>query len=124
MEHKINAGRAYFNGYGDIVHLTNHGNPRWPFTDGTHYFDESGTFSGRDRKLDLLPFSQSTGPVVTETVTKTRIVPGVYGRVQVVTYANSDRMDLALLPGRTFTPDELDAAAAVLSALAKGLRDA
>lgn len=67
---------------------------------------------------------QPVGPVVTETVTKTRIVPGVYGRVQVVTYVNSDRMDLALLPGRTFTPDELDAAAAVLSELAKGLRDA
>lgn len=62
------------------------------------------------------------GPVVTETVTKTRIVPGVYDGVEVV--ASQSQGVIGVYMARTYTPDELDAAAAVLSALAKGLRDA
>jgi len=64
-----------------------------------------------------------TGPVVTETVTKTRIVPGVYGQVVVGAHMTPGWVDIRWrTPGTT--ADELDAAAAVLSALAKGLRDA
>jgi len=72
-----------------------------------------------------------TGPVVTETVTKTRIVPGVYGRVNVhLGRDNPNNMYVSFTnqagnthSGQLLTADELDAAAAVLSALAKGLRD-
>lgn len=63
-----------------------------------------------------------TGPVVTETVTKTRIVPGTYDGVNVGD-ASRHGVSLAIESGY-YTADELDAAAAVLSALAKGLRDA
>jgi hypothetical protein len=77
-----------------------------------------GKCGERESTLRLV---QSAGPVVTETVTKTRIVPGVYAGVHV-----GDPTDTTVairLPSR-MTADELDAAAAVLSALAKGLRDA
>lgn len=76
-------------------------------------------------KRDLHEFFRPmpVGPVVTETVTKTRIVPGVYDGV---------RVKINPTPGKVFVyihetlldADQLDAAAAVLSALAKGLRDA
>lgn len=73
-----------------------------------------------------------TGPVVTETVTKTRIVPGVYDRMRVDNTGKTGEVVIGLVhkdrvvsPFMTvLTADELDAAAAILSALAKGLRDA
>lgn len=70
---------------------------------------------------------QPTGPVVTETVTKTRIVPGTYGKVSVgeidVDHENKF-VKVQLIGSVWINADELDAAAAVLSALARGLRDA
>ena len=86
-----------------------------------------GTYSGRnDTGLDLIA-EWTDGPVVTETVTKTRIVPGVYGKVSVgeidVDHENKF-VKVQLIGSVWINADELDAAAAVLSALAKGLRDA
>lgn len=62
-----------------------------------------------------------TGPVVTETVTKTRIVPGVWACVW-VSYEHEDRLTVQYMVEQP-SADQLDAAAAVLSELAKGLRD-
>ena len=71
---------------------------------------------------------QPVGPVVTETVTKTRIVPGVYDGVKVVEVDDDGFVSIEIVDGndcpRWMDADQLDAAAAVLSALAKGLRDA
>lgn len=75
-----------------------------------------------------------TGPVVTETVTKTRIVSGRYGRIEVraiySTQHETNGVGVAFLARdgggvavAALNADELDAAAAVLTALAKGLRD-
>lgn len=75
--------------------------------------------------------SAPIGPVVTETVTKTRIVPGVYGRLVVQEDCDGYISVAILRTGQTvpseedfrsLTAPDLDAAAAVLSALAKGLR--
>lgn len=89
--------------------------------------------NGTEKSIDLVARWQD-GPVVTETVTKTRIVPGTYGRLAVnLTYATEPSVGIKLVDrngkelgvdGAGMTADELDAAAAVLSALAKGLRDA
>jgi len=65
--------------------------------------------------------SLPTGPVVTETVTKTRIVPGVWDSVW-VSYEHDERLTVQYMIEKP-SADQLDAAAAVLSALAKGLRD-
>lgn len=62
------------------------------------------------------------GPVVTETVTKTRIVPGLYAGVY-VDGTEFSKFSVSFLIG-TPSADQLDAVAAVLSELAKGLRDA
>lgn len=99
--------------------------PQGYYTHGR--LDETGNESPRD----LVAIWQD-GPVVTETVTKTRIVPGVYDRIRVFDggYGNEAiGVELFNRLGTSsrnlvFTADELDAAAAVLSALAKGLRDA
>lgn len=92
--------------------------------------EPDGTYCGRkesERDLDLIA-EWTDGPVVTETVTKTRIVPGVYDGVSVQEVAENDRgekcADIGFELAGLVTADELDAAAAVLSALAKGLRDA
>lgn len=92
--------------------------------DGTWLHFPDGT-RGMSHRFELVA---PTGPVVTETVTKTRIVPGVYGSVTVLSDINGDSVQVLLSNGADlktwYTADELDAAAAVLSALAKGLRDA
>lgn len=80
------------------------------FPDGTRGFS---------RSFELV---QPTGPVVIETVTKTRIVPGTYDGVTVWENPRG-KIEINFHLGDP-TPDQLDAAAAVLSALAKGLRDA
>lgn len=82
------------------------------------YFPD-GTWGLADR-FELV---QPVGPVVTETVTKTRIVPGVYDRVHVTDSTVTVFVDYGAF-GKLIAADQLDAAAAVLSALAKGLRDA
>ena len=89
----------------EIEHLPDDSEGPWlTFTDGTEGYATS---------FERLP----TGPVVTET----RIVPGVYDGVEVsITLDKCARIKMS----GPFTADELDAAAAVLSALAKGLRDA
>ena len=91
---------------------------RWAWRyDGSFQEDDPG-----EHDLDLIA-EWTGGPVVTETVTKTRIVPGVYGCIQVGEPTNGD-VCVSFVGKIYYTPDELDAAAAVLSALAKGLRDA
>lgn len=82
-----------------------------------HRFD-----NGTETPRDLVAIWQD-GPVVTETVTKTRIVPGVYDRITVNDAGKAGMVGLWLNNGHYFSADQLDAAAAVLSALAKGLRD-
>lgn len=80
------------------------------------------TWYGKCRDTpSALRLVQAAGPVVTETVTKTRIVPGVYDRVSV--WERDDGLFGIDFHVSSANPDELDAAAAVLSALAKGLRD-
>ncbi len=83
------------------------------------HYDAAGDI--RYRHSDEYELVAPTGPVVTETVTKTRIVPGVYDRVSV--WERDDGLFGIDFHVSTTTADELDAAAAVLSALAKGLRD-
>lgn len=80
--------------------------------------------NGTEKPIDLIEpwVEQPTGPVVTETVTKTRIVPGVYDGVTVEESRDTQYVRVRMVG--PYTADELDAAAAVLSALAKGLRDA
>lgn len=63
---------------------------------------------------------QPAGPVRTETVTRSVIVPGVYGRVGVGVVGPFSFVD----PTRPWTADELDAAALVLTQLAAAVRDA
>ena len=71
------------------------------------------------------------GPVRTETVTKRRIVPGVYGRLEVTVGATPDRVRLGLTSDAdnkahwvtTLTATELDDLAMVASQLAEALRD-
>lgn len=67
------------------------------------------------------------GPVVTETVTKTRIVPGVYGVVQVLSERNGATVQVLLCNTKDvktwYTAEELKAAAAVLIQLAGALEE-
>lgn len=95
---------------------------RWPWDlgDNSGYYEDDGTCPHIPSE-DLIA-EWPTGPVVTETVTKTRIVPGVYEHVTVDDHPEAGFM--IGLSENNYTADELDAAAAVLSALAKGLRDA
>lgn len=73
--------------------------------------------------------SSIRSPVVIETVTKTRIVPGVYGRIEISPYADTSvthvgvRFDPMSDGYAALDADELDAAASVMSTLAKALRD-
>lgn len=131
MEMKIEAGKYYKTRDGRKVgpmsaHRDNQGDKddiwmvgndslsaRWQ--DGTSAHDHSL------RPSDLVA-EWTDGPVVTETVTKTRIVPGVYGAVTVGAY---DNKSVVAYIGMTFyNADELDAAAAILTQLAEGLRNA
>lgn len=86
------------------------------------YWREDGT-ANVDAQFDLVA-EWPTGPVVTETVTKTRIVPGTYDRITVNDEGKAGMVGLWLNNDHEYNADELDAAAGVLSALAKGLRDA
>ena len=76
----------------------------------------------------------STAPVRTETVTKRRIVPGVYGRLEVGEATNVPdcekpdeparvEIDLAIVGWGGLTATELDDLAMVASQLAEALRD-
>jgi len=63
------------------------------------------------------------GPVIVETVTTTRIVPGTYDRVRVDAVMPDKTLRLAMSGSdEWYTADELDAAAVVLTELAKALR--
>lgn len=107
---------------GDGYGWTNDG-PGW------NWWSAEGKAQPGHSCVDLIA-EWTDGPVVTETVTKTRIVPGVYGRIEVDS-AHGEYVNIRFVTeyGKSsgiwsFREDELDAAAAVLSALAKGLRDA
>lgn len=74
----------------------------------------------------------SEGPVRTETATTRRIVPGVYGRLEVTMGATPDRVRVGLTSDvnnkahwvTALTATELDELAMVASQLAEALRDA
>jgi len=87
------------------------------------HYDAAGDLRYRHSDEYELVSVAPIGPVVTETVTKTRIVPGVYGVIQCGEPTNGD-ICVSFVGKIYYSADELDAAAAVLSALAKGLRDA
>lgn len=102
------------------------GDERWVnFRDNTHC-----------ERFELMP-AVSDGPVRTETVTKRRIVPGVYGRVQVngTNPLDPKQVDLGFVYrgaatgedktslGHCLTATELDELAMVASQLAEALRD-
>lgn len=97
------------------------------------HYDAAGDLRYRHSDEYELVSAAPIGPVVTETVTKTRIVPGVYGRLVVQEDCDGYISVAILRTGQTvpseedfrsLTAPDLDAAAAVLSELAKGLRDA
>lgn len=91
-------------------------------TEDEYFWSDDGSCQVTSGGCNDLIAEWTDGPIVTETVTKTRIVPGVYDGVEVV--ASQYEGVIGIHMARTYTPDQLDAAAAVLSALAKGLRDA
>lgn len=95
---------------------------RDPGDDYEYRFDDGAWGYAMTLGVERWELVAPTGPVVTETVTKTRIVPGVYDGVY-VDGTDWTKFSVQLLIG-TPSADQLDAAAAVLSALAKGLRDA
>lgn len=97
-----------------------------PFNVRGWWNDQGKAEPGRDCG-DLVsewPDTATTGP--TRTVTRTEIVPGVYGRVSVKKvmpgHDPSKTVNVAI-PSAHLTADELDAAAAVLTELAKAVRD-
>jgi hypothetical protein len=93
--------------------------------DGVSTYKDDGSDCRYEDCVYHLIAEWTDGPVVTETVTKTRIVPGVYGpAVEVNEWHEDTRKVVLTFHGRVYDADQLDAAAAVLSALAKGLRDA
>lgn len=100
--------------------------------DGEHPYchHPDGKYLGQDSSLDLIS-EWTEGPVRTETVTTRRIVPGVYGRLEV---GDRDCSELSIrLAWRTgqdegelmhpMTATELDDLAMVASQLAEALRD-
>lgn len=128
---KLEHGKTYRNSNGEkIGPLEKYGSQERfrerPY-DG-RYWREDGT-ANHDAQYDLIA-EWTDGPVVTETVTKTRIVPGVFSHVVVEAHHGPSMVGVGFeAPGemqfiRCMSADQLDAAAAVLSALAKGLRDA
>lgn len=95
--------------------------------------EADGTYlDGGNNPSDLIAEWVEDGPVRTETVTKRRIVPGVYGPVRVEVQASSEfPVRLAFvgklsgndIKGRGLTADELDALADTARQLAEALRD-
>lgn len=95
---------------------------------GDAYYQDHGTAPYMS-ELDIIAEWTDTqpSPVRTETITRSVIVPGVYGRVHVGLYEGKpavwtdDRTCACIAP---WTADELDAAALVLTQLAAAVRDA
>lgn len=79
----------------------------------------------KDNLVEEVPAPAPVGPVreVTETVTRTEIVPGKYSGVH-VDHAPANGFVTIELDRSTFEADELDAAADVFKKLAKALRNA
>lgn len=113
---RIGPMSAWRNACGDHVY-------QWTTEDGAPSEDQIYRANGTSRYNPALVAEWTDGPVVTETVTKTRIVPGVYDWVTVGESAEPAWARVSM-EGALLDADQLDAAAAVLSALAKGLRDA
>ena len=86
----------------------------------THCHGADGKYIGHDRDLDLVA-EWTEGPVRTETVTKRRIVPGVYGRLRV--FEGVDGIAYGLTGDCYLSATELDDLAMVASQLAEALRD-
>lgn len=92
--------------------------------------EADGTYlDGGNNPSDLIAEWVEDGPVRTETVTKRRIVPGVYGRIRI--WADSPagmvRWSITGQSGvncHDMTATELDDLAMVASQLAEALRDA
>lgn len=75
----------------------------------------------RMRKENDIIAEWSEGPVRTETVTKRRIVPGVYGGVYVSVGVEGKLVGITV--DQFMTAEELDSLAMVASQLAEALRD-
>lgn len=93
---------------GQILSIKGDFSPILEFTDGSAGFAD---------QYELV----SEGPVRTETVTKRRIVPGVYGRLRV--FEGVEGIAYELTGDCYLTATELDDLAMVASQLAEALRD-
>lgn len=113
---------AWDNGWGKGSHivLTSRNGEGWWF--GTNRYCATGLF----QESKIRPVSE--GPVRTETVTKRRIVPGVYGRIRIWADSPSGMVRWSVtgqsgVNCHDMTATELDDLAMVASQLAEALRD-
>lgn len=132
---QIEAGKYYRdeagNKRGPMKHALADKNRWWVVGEGSDMDDEWATDGTALLDHGSLIAEWSEGPVRTETVTKRRIVPGVYGRLEVTMGATPDRVRVGLTSNAdnkahwvtTLTATELDSLAMVASQLAEALRD-
>lgn len=114
IRHTGRNGKSVVGHIATIEQITPSSKPddRWlTFTDGCDGYESSFT---------LVPPS----PVRTETITRSVIVPGVYGRLFVMTEGGGNPFIAIENPAGALNADELDAAALVLTQLAAAVRDA